>query len=174
VSQSLANESFSIRKLKAHEWAVYRQTRLRSLADSPDAFGSTLEEEQALPWETWMARLAAAAWSDRNHPLIAESAGMVAGLLWAKADPADPALVNIYQMWVAPESRRIGVAAALMGEAITWARGRNARLVELGVTCGDGAAARLYRRLGFRDTGAPEPLRAGTPLLAQTMRLVIG
>jgi ribosomal protein S18 acetylase RimI-like enzyme len=143
------------------------------LADAPDAYGSTLAEERTRPDDAWAARLLAAAASQRDYPLIAEQAGAVLGVVWAKVDAADPALVNIFQMWVAPESRGRGVAAALMREAIAWALTRQARFVQLGVTCGDSAAWRLYRRLGFLDSGAPEPLRAGTPLLSQTMRLAI-
>jgi ribosomal protein S18 acetylase RimI-like enzyme len=170
---SFASESFFIRTFEPHEWQAYRDVRLRSLAESPDAFGSTLEEEQARSDEAWTARLAAATVSERDYPLVAEQGGVMLGLLWAKVDAIDTEQVNIYQMWVGPESRGRGVAAALMSKAIAWARTKDARLVELDVTCGDSAAVRLYRRLGFRDAGVPQPLRAGAPSLAQTMRLVI-
>jgi len=168
------NELFSIRALEAHEWARYRDVRLRSLADAPDAFGSTLAEEQARPADAWAARLAAAAASPRDYPLVAEQAGAIVGLVWAKIDAADPALATIFQMWVAPQSRGRGVAAALMREAIAWSAVNHTRLVQLGVTCGDSAALRLYRRLGFLDVGVPESLRAGAPLMVQAMALAIG
>jgi GNAT superfamily N-acetyltransferase len=77
-------------------------------------------------------------------------------------------------MWVAPDSRGRGVAAALLGAAIDWARSHNARVLQLGVTSGDTPAVRLYKRHGFRESGAPEPLRPGSALLSQTMRLDLG
>lgn len=162
--------SLAIRTLEAHEWPTYREARLRSLADSPDAFGSTLASEQQRTPDAWAARLSAAAVSGQDYPLIAELAGAAVGLLWAKVDATDASVVNLFQMWVAPESRSRGVAAALLREAIKWARSSNARVVQLGVTCGDTAAARLYVREGFQNFGSPAP-RPGTPLFEQTMRL---
>ncbi|GGC64443.1 GNAT family N-acetyltransferase [Undibacterium terreum] len=163
----------SVRKLEIHEWETYSNLRLRSLADSPDAFGSTLAAEQERSPEAWAARLSAAAVSGKDYPLVAEIAGTAAGLVWAKVDADDESIVNIFQMWVAPESRGRGAAAALLRTAILWAKDRNARLVRLGVACGDTPAVRLYVREGFRDVGEPEPLRAGSPLLSQTMQLAI-
>jgi GNAT superfamily N-acetyltransferase len=170
---SALQNHFSIRNPTAREWPAYRDLRLRSLADSPDAFGSTLAEEQARAPEAWAARLSAALASGQDCPFIAEVAGTPAGSLWAKADFVDASVVNLFQMWVAPEFRDRGIAAALLGQAIAWAASRNARIVQLGVTCGDTPAMRLYLRAGFQPVGRPEPLRAGSPLLSQPMRLTL-
>lgn len=167
------NTSLMIRTLEPHEWPKYRDVRLRSLADSPDAFGSTLAAEQDRTPEAWAARLSAAAVSGQDYPLIAELAGAVVGLLWAKVDATNSSVVNVFQVWVAPASRGRGVAATLLRAAVQWARSKNARVVQLGVTCGDTSAVRLYVREGFQDFGSPEPLRPGSLLLEQTMRLAI-
>jgi GNAT superfamily N-acetyltransferase len=161
-----------IRTLAAGEWPLYREVRLRSLADAPDAFCSKLAAEEALDPAVWAARTFAAAASRLDRPLIAEIDGGVAGLLWAKIYPDKPAIVNIFQVWVAPESRGRGVAAALLDDAIAWARTENARAVLLSVTCGDTPAARLYERAGFKNDGLPTP-REHTTQMEQSMRLAL-
>ena len=166
--------SYAIRQFEAHEAALYRTLRLRALADAPDAYGSTLEAEQARTPEMWAARLAAALASGQDYPLVAEQAGKAVGLLWAKMDATDAALVQLFQMWVEPSSRGRGIAAGLIREAIHWTKTENRSRIRLGVTCGDSPAMRLYLRAGFLACGQAEPLRAGSPLLAQTMELAIG
>ena len=104
---------------------------------------------------------------------LAELDGKPAGLVWAKMDGVNPALVHLYQMWVAPECRGRGVARGLLDTALGWARERNARFVELEVTRGNSAAARLYERAGFRAVNAPVPMRPGSGLMLQPMRLVL-
>jgi GNAT superfamily N-acetyltransferase len=168
--------SIRIRRFGPHEWPAYRALRLRSLADAPEAFGSTLALETAWRPELWMARLSAAGVSGRDCPLVAESAeadGAMLGLLWAKCDADDAGIVNLFQMWVAPEARGRGVAAALLDEALAWARTRHARLVQLGVVVDNSAAVQLYTRAGFRNVGAPAPIRPGSALLEQTMHLTL-
>jgi GNAT superfamily N-acetyltransferase len=168
-----SQKSLAIRTLEAHEWPTYRDARLRSLADSPDAFCSTLAAEQDRSPDDWAARLAAAAVSGQDYPLIAELAGAPVGLVWAKVDATDLSVVNLFQMWVAPESRGRGVAAALLREAIHWAKSRNAHVVQLSVLYGNASAVRLYLREGFRDVGLPVPRSPGSPVLEQTMRLAL-
>jgi GNAT superfamily N-acetyltransferase len=163
-----------IRRFAPHEWPAYRALRLRSLADAPHAFGSSLSAEEAWAHELWMARLTAAAVSGRDCPLVAESSGpdgAMLGLVWAKCDAEDASIVNLFQMWVAPEARGRGVAAALLDEAVAWAHSIQARLVQLGVVCSNEPAIQLYLRKGFRDVGVPEPIRPGSALLEQTMHL---
>lgn len=160
-----------IRAVEAHEWAMYRDVRLSALADAPDAFCTTLADEQARALDSWATRLAQAAVSGQDHPLIAELAGAPVGMLWAKRDDADPGVVNLFQMWVAPEGRGRGVAAALLAQAVAWARAAQARVVQLDVTSGGTAAARLYLRAGFCNVGPASPRSPGSPIMQQNMRL---
>jgi GNAT superfamily N-acetyltransferase len=157
--------------LTAQEWPAYRALRLRSLADAPDAFCSSLALEEAWAHELWMARLMAASVSGRDCPLVAEVDDTMLGLLWAKCDAEDAGIVNLFQMWVAPEARGRGVAAALVDEAVAWARSIQARLVRLGVVSSNQAAIQLYMRKGFGMVGTPEPTRPGSARLEQTMHL---
>ena len=173
-----------IRRLQAHEWPAYRRLRLRSLADAPHAFGSTLAHEESWQPALWMARLVAASTSGSDCPLVADASAspstsasapqadaVLTALLWAKCDPDDPGIVNLFQMWVAPEARGLGLGAALLHAAIDWARSIGARGVRLGVVTDNAAAVRLYARAGFRAVGVPAPIRPGASALEQTMLL---
>jgi ribosomal protein S18 acetylase RimI-like enzyme len=171
--EPVLTKTFTIRKLELTDWKSYRAIRLRALQDSPDAFGATFAEQAARSDESWSARLAAAVDSGSDHPLVAEQDGAPVGLTWAKADATDSTMVELFQVWVAPEARGQGIAAQLLREAVHWARTKQARTVRLGVTQGDTPAVRLYLREGFRSVGEPEPLRPDSLLLSQTMSLAI-
>ena len=162
-----------VRTLAPHEWRTCRDLRLRALADSPDAFGSTLAAEEGRSNDEWATRLASGADARWALPLVAEVGGQPVGLAWGRIDPATPEVAHLYQMWVAPGHRRGGAGRMLLDAVIAWARTRNVRGMELGVACGAGPARRLYERAGFAPVGAPEPLRPGSDLLAQTMRLTL-
>jgi len=163
----------SVRRLKAHEWRAYRDVRLRALGDSPNAFGSTIEVEGVKPDEYWAERLSAAATSQWNLPLAADTGDELVGLVWGWIDPLAPETAHVYQMWVAPNSRGQGCGSMLLDALITWAREANAQSVVLRATCGDTPAMRLYTRAGFKPEGEPQPLRPGSTVLAQPMRLVL-
>lgn len=165
------NSRFVVRPLLPDEWQAYRAIRLRALLEAPDAFGSTLAREQALALDTWAARVAKAAVSGIDCPLVADAGGEFVALAWARVDADDAAIVNLFQMWVAPEWRAQGVAGALLRRAIGWAEARGAHAMQLGVNCANGAAVSLYAHAGFVALGAPFPMRDGTELLEQTMRL---
>ncbi|MFM2399555.1 MAG: hypothetical protein RL341_1712 [Pseudomonadota bacterium] len=161
-----------VRPFLAAEWRLYRELRLRSLADSPDAFGSTLALEQGRADEHWAQRLAGgcdgAAW---NLAVLAQVDGQGAGLAWGRIEPERPDAANLYQMWVAPQARGMGAGGKLLDAVITWAALRRVRTLYLGVTCGETPAQRMYARAGFRAVGSPELLRADSTLLAQNMQL---
>jgi GNAT superfamily N-acetyltransferase len=161
----------SVRSLASHEWRTYRELRLRALADSPDAFGSTLAREQAWADEQWSTRLALGVASELDLPLVAEVNGDAAGIVWARVDGSDPTAARLYQMWIAPECRGLGAGRMLLDTAIDWARAADVPVLHLAVSCGDTPATRLYARAGFKPDGAPEPLRPGSAVLAQPMRL---
>jgi GNAT superfamily N-acetyltransferase len=160
-----------VRRLQATEWQVYKQLRLRGLVESPDAFGSTVALEQQRTDEEWQHRVSTGAVSPSDLPLLALAGNAPAGLVWAKVDQSNASLVNLFQMWVAPEHRASGLGKQLLQMAISWARLRNAEAVCLGVALRDGPAMHLYRAAGFVPSGETEPLRPGSPVLVQPMRL---
>lgn len=164
----------AVRRLRADDWPVYRNLRLRALADSPDAFGSTWEVEHVRPDEHWAGRLSAAVTSPWQLPLVAEEGAALVGLVWGRVEDAQPETAHVFQMWVAPEARSRGCGTVLLQTVVDWARDLNARTVSLRVTCGDTAARRLYERAGFTPVGDPEPLRPGSTVLAQLMNLDLG
>lgn len=160
-----------IRRLEAHEWPLYRATRLRALADSPAAFCQTLTAAEAMLDAVWQARLIAAAQGDLDYPLVAELDGQAVGMLWAKVDRDDTSAVDLFQVWVAPEARGHGVGAGLIRAAVAWARKRDARAVRLSVTTGDTPARRLYEREGFVAVGEPVPRQGQAGVMEQNMLL---
>lgn len=165
------SSAITVQRFATHEWPGYRELRLRALTDSPDAFGSTLEREAAFPDDLWAERIERGANSPTDLPLVARIGDEVIGLAWGRVQEADPREVHVYQVWVAPEHRGRGVGQALLGAIIAWARESGARQISLEATCGNSAAMRLYAREGFRPVGDPEPMRPGSPLLKQGMRL---
>jgi GNAT superfamily N-acetyltransferase len=168
-----AHEGPVVRRIDPHEWPLYRALRLRSLLDAPEAFGSTLAEEDLRTDDDWAWRLKLGATSGRDLPLVALPDGVPVGLAWAKVDAGDALLVNLFQVWVAPEARGHGIAAALLDTALGWARARGARAMALAVVCGNDAARRLYERAGFYAVGEPEPQRPGSDRMEQRMRLAL-
>ncbi len=161
----------SIRTFAPHEWRTYRDLRLRALADSPDAFGRTLAEEQGRSDAEWSSRLTSEADSSWDLPLVAEVDGEPIGLAWGRIERSNPDVANLYQMWVAPSHRRLGAGQMLLDAVIAWAKAKNANYLDLGVTCGDSPAMRLYTRAGFEPVGQPRPFRPGSELLGLPMRL---
>lgn len=164
-------QSPAIRRLAEHEWRTLREVRLRALADAPDAFGSLLAWEAERADEEWSERLAAGAHSPLDIPLIADRNGEAVGLAWGRIEPSALAEANLYQMWVAPDCRGLGVGRQLLDEVVAWAMGTPAQHLALAVTSGDSPARRLYERAGFVPEGEPEALREGSKLLGQRMVL---
>jgi len=175
-----------IRRVRADEAAALRAIRLRALADTPLAFGSTHAREAAYPperWEQW-ARESAAGGRQATFLAIGGGSGDAegthdapatgdapVGLAFAVVDD-DTKDAHLYSMWVAPEARGMGAAAALVDAVVWWTAAQGARVLKTAVTTGNEAAARLYARAGFRDTGRREPLGhsdAETAVLERTL-----
>lgn len=161
-----------VRILLPADWPLYRDLRLQALADAPDAFSYTHAQAATQTDDAWAARLAAAAQSGRDCPLVAECDGVPVGLSWVKRDE-DASGAELYQVWVAPHARGVGAGAALLDAATAWSRGAGARSLRLGVTWTDSAAVRMYRRAGFEPVGPAEPLRPGSAIMSQPMRLTL-
>ena len=113
-----------VRPFLPHEWRIYRDLRLRALADSLDAFSRMLAEERAVQTE-WSSRLASGADAHCNIPLVAELGAEPIGLAWGRIDPSKPDVAHLHRMWVDPGFRRLGAAQMLLDTIIAWATAAN-------------------------------------------------
>ncbi len=165
------SDSPTVRRFEPHEWRTYRDLRLGALEESPDAFGSTLALEIPRPDAEWARRLEAGARSPTDLPLVARVGDRAIGLAWGRIQDTDAQVAHVFQVWVAPEHRGRGIARALLNAVIDWAGAAGVQYLALDVTCGDGPAMRLYSRAGFSPSGDPQPLRPGSRLMKQSMRL---
>ena len=126
--------------------------RLRSLQDSPDAFGSTFEESSRHTDETWAARLSEL---DNRYdlPLVALVDDEFAGLAWGRIEQGGETTAHLYQMWAVPEYRGHGIGKALLDAVIDWAKACGVEELLLGVTVGNDVARGLYDSAGVHAGG---------------------
>ncbi len=152
---------------------MYRRLRLQALTESPDAFGSTLEAEAKSKDTDWQKRLRSGVLSECDLPVVAELKGKPIGLAWGRREEPDAVEVILYQMWVAPGSRRQGVGRMLLEQVISWAKTLDVRFISLSVAHGNTPAARLYLEAGFEWVDHIAPSGADSKPAMQTMRLDI-
>jgi GNAT superfamily N-acetyltransferase len=164
VSAPRPSGGVPIRRIAADEAQALRDIRLRALADTPLAFGSTHAREAAYPpeqWEAW-ARDSADGASAATLFAIDDPDDSPVGLAFAVVDAdageSGAETAHLFAMWVAPEARGTGAGAALVGAVVDWMAAQGARTLRTAVTLGNDPAARLYTRVGFVDTGVREPL----------------
>jgi ribosomal protein S18 acetylase RimI-like enzyme len=140
-----------VRRLRPDDLALLRDVRLRALRDAPEAFATRLAEAAAWPAERW-EEIA------RQFNAVALEGERGVGMV--SAWPLENGNVWLARMWVAPEARGAGVGLRLIDAVMEWARERGAAAVELSVIADNRAAAALYERAGFTETGRRRPLPA--------------
>jgi GNAT superfamily N-acetyltransferase len=142
----------TVRTLELDEWDQYRSMRLRALQESPEAFVATHDDEAAEPEEFWRARM------ERSDRLLAERDGEALGI--ASVGPGDNGnSAQLFGLWVRPEARGSGVAAALVhaGARVAAERGKGQLLYWVGTD--NGRAVAFASSFGFRPTGNRRPMR---------------
>ncbi len=138
----------TVRRVRPGEGAALRELRLRALRTDPGAFATRYDDARAWPAERW------ASWAE--VVLVTEDwLGMVCGRL-----REDPSVAWLFALYVEPAARGRGLGAALIEALAGWAREQGATALELSVTTNNPAAAALYARTGFAETGRRRPLPA--------------
>lgn len=152
-----------IRQLTGQDAHAYRALRLRALADHPEAFGASVEEEQALTLAQLAQQLdeptgnsaTIGAWLDDR--LV----GMINLFRFARPKTRHKAMLG--GMYIAPEARGQGTGRALLAHTLSHARTLDGlEDVTLAVTVGNDSARRLYLAAGFVPYGVePRYIKLG-------------
>src|SRR5512138_2429504 len=162
-----------IRELERSEWALFRELRLRALAESPNAFARRYVDERGQPDAHWIRLTESVTTPGGQIMLLAEEDGRTFGLVFGLFDREHPKTGHVGGMWVEPEGRRRGAGKALLRAVIDWARLRELERLELWVTEGNDPAIRLYERGGFTDTGRRDAHAANPSLRVIQMMLTL-
>ncbi|WP_265919687.1 GNAT family N-acetyltransferase [Cupriavidus nantongensis] len=142
-----------IRLLTPADAEAFHALRLQGLAEAPEAFAASLEEEQDLQPEAVAQRLAPSADKAVFGAFDGSALAGVVGIMreprrkhWHKA--------SIFGMYVAPGWRDKKLGRALMERALEQAVAmEGVRQVILCVNAGSAGAVRLYESLGFERFG---------------------
>jgi ribosomal protein S18 acetylase RimI-like enzyme len=144
-----------VRRIGAADWELFQEIRLRSLADAPDAFGSTLERERGFTEDDWRQRL-----TGPVYVVLDPGPVSVGGLFDVDG------VFHVWGMWTDPAHRGRGHARRILDALI--APDVDA---ELDVNVTNHTARAAYERYGFVGTGEVEPLRPGSDQAMERMVL---
>ncbi len=158
----MGTSTIEIRLLTTDDWPVFRRVRLRSLADTPQFFGSTLADAQARTDQGWQVLLT------ERVQFVALADGAELGTVGGMPD-LDRGGLHLISMWVAPEARGTGVSDRLVRAILDQAAADGHSVVRLEVAEGNTVAERLYLRNGFVRTGVTGTVRPDDPRIEYEM-----
>jgi ribosomal protein S18 acetylase RimI-like enzyme len=149
--------TISVRLLTPEDYDSFRQLRLESLRLLPANFAADPDQEDAMPKEEWLKRLASA--SSFGGFIDGTLSGMV-----VLSRPSRPKLAHtgdIGAMYVRESAWGTGLADALMTALLTLASAV-VEQVQLVVNAENGRAIKFYKRHGFYEIGRiPRSLHVG-------------
>ena len=153
-----------VERAEETDWKRVKAVRLAALAESPRVFGSTLAEERGYDeadWREWCRDTATFLAVRDGAPI-----GIAAGVSGTSRDER-----KLIAMWLHPGHRGAGASTALLAAVRNWALRDGATTLMLWVTRSNHAAAKLYRRAGFSETGACKPLPSNPATIEDQLAL---
>lgn len=152
--QPSAGQELTVRALSEAEWSEFKTVRLAALADAPEAFAATAEEEEAFDEDYWRARMR------RSVRFVAERGEAPLGVVSLGDGKAeDHSVGEIFGLWVRPEARGTGVATALVRAGARRARQDGRSFVAYWVGTDNGPGVAFASGMGFRPTDFRRPMR---------------
>ncbi|MFC8452639.1 GNAT family N-acetyltransferase [Kitasatospora sp. NPDC057223] len=162
--------TYTIRPVRKEDWRTARELRLTALQDPVAhlAFLETYEQGLARPDEQWQERTAGAAEGRSVRQFVAEQPdGRWLGSVTVLVEPAgvqglfgdvpEQSQTHLVGVFVRPEARGTGLAHELFQAALEWSwklPDPHIERVRLFVHQDNSRAEAMYRRAGFRPTGA--------------------
>ena len=161
-----------LRTVTEDDWELFRDLRLRMLADTPIAFLETLEQARAHDEAEWRHRARRTTLPGSTTVVaVEEASGRWVGTMSAFTDPERG--LFLVSVFVDASQRGAGTADRLLTAVLDWARARGADGIRLHVHEDNTRARAFYERRGFRDTGARVPYALDPARSEVEMRLVL-
>jgi predicted GNAT family acetyltransferase len=149
-----------VRRIRPGDGARIRTLRLAMVADTPIAYGETVDGALTHPLERWTRQASENATGDAKATFVAEAGEAFVGTATGLARGDRTMLVSVY---VAPEHRGTGLVDQLVEAVRAWSSACGRPEVALLVARENPRALAAYVRLGFVATGVTEahPLYPG-------------
>ena len=141
------NATITIVRTTIDEWSELRAIRLESLANTPEAFGTTYVDAKRWSDDHWRQL------ASLRISFLAQNDGRTVGLASGGLNDDVPGTKWLYAMYVTPPLRGSGVAAALVDVVGEWARLEGATSLYLMVRSAVPRARAFYEKIGFQPTG---------------------
>ncbi len=146
-----AASDFPVRRIRVHDWTLYRDIRLKALRSDPLAFCTTLGEALAYDDAEWIERSRNHATSPTAGLWLAFHGSMPVGIAGIYEDKGT---FNLFHMWIEPDYRGRHIGRKLVETATAWAKsGQPSVPIRLDVVTTQQDAIHLYSRCGFAPTG---------------------
>jgi ribosomal protein S18 acetylase RimI-like enzyme len=143
--------------LRQSDLPLYRPMRLEALRRHPEAFGSSVEEEQDSDMSRMIGGPPNMTLGGFVNDALVGSLGLVVSPKLKQRHKG-----HIIGVYVVPEWRRTGLAQALLDRMVKEARSSGLTVLTLSVTAGNASARRVYEHAGFTVYGVePRSLRVG-------------
>ncbi len=153
-----------IRHTTEQDWPILKALRLAALLDCPTAFGVTHASAAGNPDQQWRDRAAARGPATYLLAFSGDTPiGMVGGVVSAAQE------FNLIAMWVRPDQRGSGAAAALVDAMKAHAQAKGHARVVLDVSPANERAAAFYLKRGFRFLPHWEALESHPHIRVQKM-----
>lgn len=150
----LTMAEITVRVLGESEWSLYREVRLRALAQSPNAFTATLADETDRGESFWRERMT------RSYRLVAERGQLPQGIVSLGAYDEEPSAAEVFGLYVVPDARGTGVSWRLVEAAAALATQNGYVQLYFWVGTDNGRAIGFATNFGFRSSGYRRPARA--------------
>jgi ribosomal protein S18 acetylase RimI-like enzyme len=146
---AMTTSDAEIRMLTATDAALFRAVRLEALQQSPEAYGSSFEQESARPLSWFEERVS------QSDIFGAFAAGELRGIVGfaMQESPKKRHKGLLWGMYVRPAARNSGLGQRLVEAVLRHAAARAVGLVDLTVVSENRPALRLYENLGFVEYG---------------------
>ena len=140
-----------VRVLGEADWSLYRDIRLRALAESPSSFTASLAEESGRDEQFWRDRMT------RSHRLVAERGSVPQGIVSVGPCTDDSTTAEIFGLYVVPAARGTGVSWRLVEAAANQATRDGYVQLYYWVGTDNGRAIGFANNFGFRTTDDRRP-----------------
>lgn len=156
-----------IRRLVTEDAAAYREIRLRMLREHPEAFSADADDFGRKPLTDIQAQIA----RNPSPDSIMYGAFLEDGLVgtigtWRQPGRKRCHIIDIWGMYVAPETRRQGIGRAMLERALADIGAMDGLdMIHIGVAVSNREAHALYESVGFQAYGRePGGIKVGAHL----------